>query len=98
MKYKTKVDLLGYNFVLQAGAISDEAKVSNRYWFVNATHSIRFEKKFVESHPEFFEPVQEPWATDEDMKEFARTCCSSNHFQTISQDLRNFKFTRGIKD
>ena len=98
MKYRTKVDIPANDVIIKNGSVIDLDTDGVYLYFVGDECVMFWEAKLVESHPEFFEPIQEPRWTDDDMVVFA----SFSSIQPTStgrySDLEKFKHARGIKD
>lgn len=64
--YKIKVDIPLYDSVILAG----ESLTDMRCYFAHEPTGLRFSKPFVESHPEFFEKVEEKSLAEELLEKY----------------------------
>ena len=94
MKYRTKVDIPLSQRIIKSGAILEN---------IHGVYSFKWEGKtigawyadIVELHPEFFEPIQEPRWTDDDMIDFG-TFGFRRQQERWPESLIEFKKMRGL--
>jgi hypothetical protein len=95
MKYRTKVDIPANDVIIKKGSVIDLDSDGVYLYFVGDECVMFWEHELVESHPEFFEPIQEPRWTDEDMRDYA-LFDQSQGFQSTLISLEKFKKWKGL--
>ena len=96
MKYRTKVDIPGYSETIPKGSTLTENRLDARYVYTDGKfNTVFFHEDYVKTHPEFFEPIQEPRWTDEDMRDYA-LFDQSQGLQSTLISLEKFKKWKGL--